>query len=272
MTEAATTAVVLARGLGTRMRRDDGVASLDPGQSAAASAGVKTMIPDRLGRPFLDHLLSSLADGGVKRVILVVAPDSEMIHRHYQEHPTRRVTLGYAVQDQPRGTADAVLAAASLIGEESFLVLNADNLYPAAAIAALVSLGEPGLVAFSRQGLRELGNIEPERIAAFAMLRIDSSGVLRELIEKPDPQTLGAFGSDWVSMNLWRFDSRIFEHCRAVPLSPRGEQELPQAVMLGVSQGLTFRAVTMHAGVLDLSRRGDIAAVTALLADATPLP
>lgn len=272
MTPEAFTAVVLARGLGTRMRRDDGTAGLDAGQHAAAAAGLKSMIPDGLGRPFLDHILSSLADGGVRRVILVVAPDHDTISDHYKANRPQRVAIEYAVQHQPLGTADALLSAEHLVGDSPFLALNSDNLYPVAAIRSLVALGEPGLVAFDRTALSRLGNIQPERVAAFAMIRMDGSGALRELIEKPDPRDLERFGSNWVSMNLWRFDAGIFSCCRDVPQSLRGERELPEAVMLGVSRGLVFRAVTMHAAVLDLSNRGDVAEVASRLADAHPNP
>jgi hypothetical protein len=45
-------AVVLARGLGTRMRQPAPDARLDAAQTAAADAGMKALIP--IGRPFLD--------------------------------------------------------------------------------------------------------------------------------------------------------------------------------------------------------------------------
>ena len=63
-------------------------------------------------------------------------------------------------------------------------------------------------------------------------------------------------------MNLWRFSPSIFEACRRVPDLARGERELPQAVDFGIRElGLRFRAVPCEEGVLDLSTRGDIAAV-----------
>lgn len=266
----ARTAVILARGLGSRMRRADEDAAIDPHQERAAAAGLKMMIPDASGRPFLDHILSSLADGGITRVILVVAPGAEAIRSHYRSHPTRRVALEWAVQARPRGTADAVLAAESLVGAEPFLVLNADNLYPVEAISTLVGLGEPGLVAFDRDALMAEGNIDRERISAFALLDIDARGYLVALVEKPGAE-LAALGT-WVSMNLWRFDNTIFDACRAVSPSVRDELELPEAVALAVRRGNPMRVVTMHAGVLDLSRRGDIAAVAAQLALETPDP
>jgi dTDP-glucose pyrophosphorylase len=266
----ATTAVILARGLGSRMRREDDSAAIDPEQHRAAAAGLKAMIPDAKGRPFLDHILSSLADGGVTRVVLVVAPDADTIRQHFRAHPTRRVSLDWAVQPEARGTADAVLAAESLVAGAPFLVLNADNLYPVAAIRALVTLGEPGLVAFDREALVREGNIDRDRIGSFALLEIDARGHLISLVEKPGADTPPT--GNWVSMNLWRFDTTIFAACRNVAPSVRGEVELPEAVALALREGQTMRAVTMHAGVLDLSRRGDIAAVATRLAQDTPQP
>jgi glucose-1-phosphate thymidylyltransferase len=62
-------------------------------------------------------------------------------------------------------------------------------------------------------------------------------------------------------MNCWRFSSAIFGACRRVPLSPRGELELPMAVNTAIAEGGRFKVVRCREGVLDLSRRGDIAAV-----------
>ncbi len=264
--DRATTAVILARGLGTRMRREDPGASLAPGQARAAAAGLKAMIPDSVGRPFLDHVIASLADGGVARVILVVAPDHAVIADHHRDHPPTRVAVEYVVQAEPRGTADALLAAEAAVGDAPFLVLNADNLYPVTAIEALVALDGPGLVVFARDALLANSNIPPDRVRAFALVNVDDDGMLADLVEKPDAAQFASAATDaWVSMNLWRFNQEIFAVCRAVPLSSRGEHELPEAVVLAVEQGMRLRAIESHAGVLDLSSRGDVARVADLL-------
>ncbi len=75
-------AVILARGLGTRMQKSDDSAALDAAQAAAADTGVKAMIP--IGRPFLDYLVSALADAGYRQVVLVVGPDHEAIRTDYR--------------------------------------------------------------------------------------------------------------------------------------------------------------------------------------------
>jgi glucose-1-phosphate thymidylyltransferase len=98
--------------------------------------------------------------------------------------------------------------------------------------------------------------------------------VLEDIIEKPDPETFARFGDDVrVSMNCWRFGPRIFEACRKIPPSPRGEVELPNAVRYAVrTMGERFRAIPVDAGVLDLSRREDIAEVERRLADVDARP
>ena len=73
-------------------------------------------------------------------------------------------------------------------------------------------------------------------------------------------------------MNLWRFDARIFEACRDVPRSARGEYELPEAVGLALRRGVRFRAIPAVGPVLDLSRRADAADVERRLGGAAPQP
>jgi glucose-1-phosphate thymidylyltransferase len=259
-------AVILARGLGKRMRQADEHAAIDANQAAVADQGIKAMIP--IGRPFLDYVLSALADAGCDDVCLIIGPEHDAV-REYYERPglLQRVRVSFAIQERPIGTANAILAAERFAGRDRFLVMNADNYYPVASYAALCALGEPGLIAFDRDALVADGHIPPERILKFALLDIGADGYLRRIVEKPDEATAGAMaGTARVSMNLWCFDEGIFEPCRTVTPSARGELELPIAVQHAIdSYGRRFRAVPMSAPVLDLSSRADIAGVAARL-------
>jgi glucose-1-phosphate thymidylyltransferase len=262
----ALTAVVLARGLGRRMQADDPGVTLPPGAVAAATAGIKTLVPDALGRPLLDHILTSLADAGIVRVVLVVAPDHQAIVDHLSVNRPARLKIDCAVQHQPLGTADALLAAAAAVADQPFLVLNADNLYPVEALRMLAELDRPGLIGFERSALVE-GGIPADRVQAFALVAVRSDGNLSSMIEKPSHEEMAALGADApVSMNLWRFDHGIFSACQDVEVSPRGERELPQAVALHLSRGATYAVVPYAGRVLDLSRRSDIEAVGRILA------
>ena len=257
---STTQAVVLARGLGTRMRAADPHAQLSPEQQRAAEAGSKAMMPIG-GRPFLDYLLSAIADAGISRVGLVVAPAHEPLAHHYQVvAPPVRLDIAFVVQPEPRGTADAVLAAEAWTGGEPFVVMNGDNLYPTDVLRDLVALDEPGLPGFHRGDLVTSSNIPDHRVAAFALIETDDRGYLTGIVEKPSADRFAQTGADaLVSMNVWRFDKGIFQACRDVPLSARGERELPEAVALAVQRGMKLRVLPAAGAVLDLSSRGDAA-------------
>jgi glucose-1-phosphate thymidylyltransferase len=228
----------------------------------------------RGGRPFLDHVLSALADAGCCDVCLVVAPEHEGI-RDYFDGAGRpaRVRVSYAVQPEADGTARAVLAGQPFAGHDPFLVLNADNLYPTEVLQALMALEGPGLPAFEREALVRESGFPPDRVAGFALLDVDPSGRLRGIIEKPYAAQLVAAGPRaLVSMNAWRFDHRIFRACAEVPRSTRGEFELPEAVGLAIMTGTMFQVFRAQGAVLDLSRQGDVPLVTARLAGVEPHP
>jgi glucose-1-phosphate thymidylyltransferase len=262
-----TKAVVLARGLGTRMRAEDASVSLAPEQAAAAAAGHKAMMPLEDGRPLLDYLLSSLADAGFRDVCLVVGPEHAAVRSRYvNDNTLTRLRLTFVDQLAPNGTADAVLAAEPWIGDDEFVVLSGDNYYPVDGLRLLREAAGPATLAFSRDDLVRRSNIPPERIARFALLDVDADGMLRDVIEKPDDDTVRRMAAAPISMNVWRFGREIFHACRDVPPSPRGELELPLAVQYGVRVlGLRIRAIPFDGGVLDLSSRGDVAAVAARL-------
>lgn len=268
-------ALLLARGRGRRMQSAGDDAGLTAAQRTAAAAGAKGMMPVGRGdRPFLDHVLSALADADCRDVCLVVAPDHETIRSYFTgAGRPARVRISYAVQPLADGTARAVLAGQSFAGRDPFLVLNADNLYPTKVLQALIALDQPGLPAFEREALVHDSGFPSERVAGFALLEVDGSGRLRGIIEKPNAAQLTAAGPHaLVSMNIWRFDRRIFCACADVPVSTRGEFELPAAVGLAITTGMPFHVIRASGAVLDLSRQSDVALVSARLASVEPQP
>jgi glucose-1-phosphate thymidylyltransferase len=268
-------ALLLARGLGRRMQAAGYHDALTPAQQAAAAAGAKGMMPlGAGGRPFMDYVISALADAGCNDVCLVVAPEHRAIADYFSGagRPSR-ARISFAVQPVADGTARAVLAGRAFTGTDPFLVLNADNLYPADVLQALVSLDGPGLPAFEREALVDESGFPAERVAGFALLDVDSTGHLRGIIEKPAPSQLAAAGANaLVSMNVWRFGPGIFEACAGVPISVRGEYELPEAVAFAVAAGAAFRVIRARGAVLDLSRQSDVPLVSARLAGLEPRP
>jgi glucose-1-phosphate thymidylyltransferase len=259
-------AVILARGLGTRMKRADREAALSDAEQAVAETGVKALIP--IDRPFLDYVLSSLADAGYRRACLVVAPDHEAIRSYYERASLRRIRVEFAVQVEPKGTADAVAAAESFAGEDPFLVINSDTYYPVEALRRLRDCDGFAAALFEREGMLRGSNIPAERVRSFAVGRLSGAGLLERIIEKPDEAALAAMPKPlWLSMNCWRFTPAIFGACRNVRPSPRGEFEVTDAVQYVIDVlREPFHAVTIRAAVLDLTSRKDVATIKPKLA------
>src|SRR5213078_4525862 len=114
-------AILLAAGLSTRLRPH-------------TLHTPKPLLPVR-GRPILDWTLGALPPV-VDRVVVVVHYLAEQIEAYLrgQAHFGRWVTVR---QEQPRGTGDALRSCRSHIRAERFLVINADDLFGAADLAAL---------------------------------------------------------------------------------------------------------------------------------------
>jgi D-glycero-alpha-D-manno-heptose 1-phosphate guanylyltransferase len=110
-----TSALVLAGGLGTRLRS---VVPDLPKPMAIVS-----------GRPFLEHLLDYWINQKVQHFVLSVGYRHEIIINHLGDH-YKGAKIEYAIEESPLGTGGGLLLGAQKIGhEEPFLVLNGDTFF-----------------------------------------------------------------------------------------------------------------------------------------------
>ncbi len=107
------TAVVLAGGLGTRLR------SVVPDRPKA--------LADVGGRPFLSYLLDMLATAGLSRVVICTGYRGDMIQQALGTS-YGPLALDYSHEDVPLGTGGALRAALPRIASETILALNGDSL------------------------------------------------------------------------------------------------------------------------------------------------
>ena len=264
-------AVILARGVGRRMRAPSLDEHLNPSQAAVADTGLKAMMP--FERPFLDYSLSALADAGFEEACLVIGAEHDVVRTHYTTTPPQRIRVRFAVQPEPLGTANAVLAAEEFARTEHFLTINSDNYYPVSALRMLRSLEEPAVALFRESSLIA-GGIPPEKIPQFATCSVSSDGYLSGIVEKPRDDGQGSDRrARLLSLNCWRLPPSIFDACRRTSVSPRGEYELPTAVETAMRDfDVRFRAVVFGDPVLDLSSLADVATVAQKLTGITANP
>jgi dTDP-glucose pyrophosphorylase len=265
-------AVILAAGLGTRMRKADEAASLTAEQAKIAATGVKALMPvdidGKPARPFLDYVLTALADAGYTQVCLVIGPDHHALRDYYAGLPKQRLAIDFAVQAKPLGTANAVAAAEAFCAGDDFLMINSDNYYPPQSLEGLRNMSGNGVALFHKDAMIAGSNIDADRIQKFAAVELDAAGHMKKIHEKPSAETLAALGNEiFVSMNCWRFTKAIFDACRAIKPSPRGEYEVTDAAQHVIDViGQPFGGLKFNLPVLDMSSRGDITAVGRKLA------
>jgi NDP-sugar pyrophosphorylase family protein len=197
-------AIILAAGLGTRLRPH-------------TLTTPKPLLPVQ-GRPILDWALGALP-AVVDRVLVVVHYLPEQVTRYLegQSHFRRWHTV---LQEQPRGTGDAVRACRAQIHSGHCLVLNGDDLYGAADLADLASK-PAGLLCHPVD--------EPRR---FGIAFLKADGTLERLVEKPPLD-----GRQLANTGAYLFPTDILD--QELQLSPRGEYEITDYVtMLAARQSV----------------------------------
>lgn len=121
MANSLTTAIVLAGGLGTRLRSVVG----DRPKPMAEIAG----------RPFLEHLLNYWQTQGIKHFVLSVGYRHEHIQDHFR-HFFAGCRIDYVVEPQPLGTGGGLLLCQRQLQlADPFLLLNGDTFFAVKADA-----------------------------------------------------------------------------------------------------------------------------------------
>ena len=187
--------VVLAAGKGTRM-------------SPLTDSTPKPMLPVA-GRPLASHVADVAVEAGASELIFVVGYEAEAV-RTYFGNSYRGVPVSYAVQPEQAGTADALRAARERL-EETFAVLNGDNLYDQDGIDRLFSNG-PAVATYEVP--------DPSNYGVVSI----SNGAITDIVEKPaEPPT------DQINAGAYVFPEEATEWLD-VPRSERGEFEITDVV------------------------------------------
>jgi D-glycero-alpha-D-manno-heptose 1-phosphate guanylyltransferase len=180
-----TEAVVLAGGLGTRLRSE--VPDLP-----------KSMAPVA-GRPFLAWLLDSLATQGIGRVVLSVGYRSEVIVDFFGQQ-YGNMSIDYATEPEPLGTGGGIACGLARIEATEAFVLNGDTFqaFDYRAMAALFHQHDDATMAM---GVREVADA-----SRFGQLSV-KDGQVRGFSARGD-------GGGLVSAGIYLLPRDLFERFR----------------------------------------------------------
>lgn len=269
--------IIMAGGASSRMKRSLETSELTPQTKKIASSAHKSLIP--LGskqKPLLFHLIQNAVNAGFKEVYLITSPENEAFRECVGSASKNNLFAGalvhYAIQylpqgrNKPLGTADAVQQAMEQHPElknESFTICNGDNLYSVHAFALLLAPRDTphALISYNRSSL----NYSSARMSSFAIIDISEEGLLENIIEKPDPETLKDYEetSDYigVSMNIFSFKGALlFPYLKNCPIHlERNEKELPEAVRIMMEEPKNkIRCFKVSEHILDLTSAEDL--------------
>ncbi|RFF30077.1 glucose-1-phosphate thymidylyltransferase RfbA [Wenzhouxiangella sediminis] len=167
-------------------------------------------------KPMIYYPLSTMMQAGIREILIITTPHEQALFQKLLGDGSQwGIELSYAVQDEPRGLADAFIIGREFIdGRPSCLILG-DNIFHGGGMRELLE----------RANAREHGATvfgywvsDPER---YGVVEMDAQGRVLSLEEKPERPK-----SNYAVTGLYFYDERACDFAAELEPSERGELEI----------------------------------------------